>query len=115
MPTYSPQIASGSTNGKMVKVAATSTPGTLLHTAHATDYDEVYVWAVNSSGSGVKLTIELGGTGAPDDLIEKTIAAEDGLTLIVPGIRLTGGVVVRAFAASGNVILCAVNVNRISS
>jgi len=115
MASYSAQIASGSTNGKMVKAAATATPGTLLHTAHTTDIDEVFVWAVNSSGSPVKLTIELGGTTSPDDLIEKTIAAEDGLVLVVPGIRLTGGTVVRAFAATGNVILCATNVNRITN
>lgn len=115
MPTYTPQTASGSTSGRMVKVAATATAGTLLHTAHATDQDEIYVWAVNSSGSGVKLTIEFGGVASPDDLIEKTIAAEDGFVLIVPGIRLTGGLAVRAFAASANVIMCAVNINRISS
>lgn len=114
MATYTAQIASGSTNGRMIKVAATATAGTLLHTAHATNTDEVFVWAVNSSGSAVKLTIELGGVSSPDDLIEKTIAAEDGLVLIVPGIRLTGGVAIRAFAATANVISCAVNVNRIS-
>lgn len=115
MPTYTAQIASGSTNGKMVKVAATATPGTLLHTASSSNIDEVFVWAVNSSGASVKLTIELGGVASPDDLIEKTIAAEDGFVLVVPGIRLTGGVIVRAFAATANVINCAINVNRIAN
>lgn len=114
MATYTAQIPSGSTNGKMVKIVPTSTAGTLLHTAHATDIDEVYIWAVNSSGSDVKLTIEFGGATSPDCLIEKTIVAEDGLALIVPGIRVTGGIEIRAFAATANVIMCAVNVNRIS-
>lgn len=117
MPGYTTRIASGSTSGRMIKVAATATPGTTLHTAvsGATDMDEVWVWAVNSSTSAVKLTIELGGTTSPDDLIEYTIPAEDGLTLIVPGIRLNGGVAVAAFAGSANVINCAVNVNRIAA
>lgn len=115
MATYSVQIASGSTNGKMIKVAATATPGTTLHTAHATDIDEVYIWAVNSDTTDRKLTIELGGTTSPDDLIETTIVAESGLVLVVPGIRLTGSVVVKAFAATANVINCAVNINRITN
>lgn len=115
MATYTALIASGSSDGRMVKVAATSTPGTTLHTTHATDLDEVFIWAVNSDTTDRKLTIELGGTGAPDDLIEVTIPAESGLALVVPGIRLTGGVVVKAFAAAANVILCAVNVNRITA
>src|SRR5262245_3555578 len=115
MATYNVQIASGSSNGRMVKVGATSTPGTELHTAHATDKDEVYIWAVNSDTVDRKLTIELGGTTSPDDTIERTIPAESGLILIVPGIRLTGSVVVRAFAATANVVLCAVNVNRITA
>lgn len=114
MATYTVQIPSGSTNGRMVKVAATATAGTLLHTAHATDIDEVYVWAVNSDTTDRKLTIEFGGVSSPDDLIETTIVAESGLVLVVPGIRVTGGVAVRAFAATANVIMCAVNVNRIS-
>jgi len=115
MATYNVQIASGSSNGRMIKVAATGTPGTELHTAHATDKDEVYIWAVNSDTVDRKLTIELGGVTSPDDTIERTIPAESGLILIVPGIRLTGSVVVRAFAATANVVLCAVNVNRITA
>lgn len=114
MATYTPLTPTGSTNGRMIKVGATSTPGTELHTCHATDKDEVYVWAVNSDTVDRKLTIELGGTTSPDDTIERTIPAESGLLLIVPGIRLTGSVVVRAFAATTNVILCAVNINRIT-
>lgn len=115
MATYTPIVPTGGGgNGRMVKVAATSTPGTELHTCHATDKDEVYVWAVNSDSVARKLTIELGGTTSPDDLIEITLPPEDGLVQIVPGIRMTGSVVVRAFASSANVILCAVIVNRIT-
>jgi hypothetical protein len=105
---------SGSTDGRMVKVAATATAGTTIHTAHATNLDEVWLWAVNSDTTARKLTIELGGTTSPDDLIEVTIFGESGLALVVPGLPLTGSVVVRAFAATANVISIAGYVNRIS-
>lgn len=115
MATYTPVIASGSTNGRQIKIGATATPGTLLHTAHATDIDETSVWATNTSTSPVKLTIELGGVTSPDDLIEQTIPPEMGEFLVVDAARVTGSVVVRAFAASANVINCRVSVNRITS
>lgn len=105
---------SGSTDGRMVKVAATATAGTTIHTAHATNLDEVWLWAVNSDTTDRKLTIEFGGTSSPDDLIELTLSAESGLTLIVPGLILTNSVVVRAFAATANVANIAGFVNRIA-
>lgn len=114
MATYSKLILSGSTNGRAVKVAATATAGTLLHTAHATDLDEVWVWAFNSSTAGVKLTLEVGGVTSPDDTLEVTIPPESGLVLVIPGLILTGSVVLRAFAASANVVMCAGYVNRIT-
>lgn len=114
MATYSKIQLSGGTTGKNVKVAATSTPGTTIHTAHATATDEIWLWAVNSDTSDRKLTIEFGGTTAPDDLIEMTIPAEDGPYLIVPGWTLTNSLVVKAFAATANVILINGYVNRIT-
>ena len=115
MAALKPQIPGGSTNGRMVKVVATATAGTILHTAATgtSDMDEVYIWAVNSHSADVLLTIEFGGVGDPDDLITYTVPFDDGLHLIVPGIRLQNGLVVRAFAGTANVILCAVNVNRL--
>lgn len=119
MATISKLKLSGSSDGRMIKVAATATPGTTIHTAQSsTDaslYDEIWLWAVNSDAAAKKLTIEFGGTGAPDDLIEVTIPPESGLMLIVPGLILQNSVVVRAFAASANVILIAGYVNRISA
>lgn len=114
MATYASIIPSGSTNGRMNKVAATSTPGDEVHTAHATAHDEVYVWAYNSDTVPRTLTIELGGTTSPDDLIVATIPPKSKPVLIVPGVRVTGSVVVRAFASATNVVMVAVNINRIT-
>ena len=108
------QLLSGSTNGRGVKVAATATPGTLIHTAHATSLDEVWLWCVNSDTVARKLTVEFGGTTSPDDLIEVAIPAESGLVLVSPGLTVTGGVVVRAFAATANVLVVMGHVNRIT-
>ena len=112
--TISRQLLSGSTNGRGVKVAATATPGTTIHTAHATSLDEVWLWCVNSDSAARKLTVEFGGTTSPDDLIEVAIPAESGLVLVSPGLTVTGGVVVRAFAATANVLVVTGYVNRIA-
>jgi len=99
----------------MTKVASTATAGTLLHTAHATDKDEVWIWAVNSDTTARKLTLELGGVTSPDDLCELTVPPEGGLVLVLPGWVFSGSVVIRAFAATTNVIMCGGYVNRIAA
>jgi hypothetical protein len=119
MATYSKVKLSGSTDGRAVKVAATATAGTTIHTGSttATTYDEVWLYAVNTSTSAVKLTIEWGGTTSPDDLIELTIAAESGLVLVAPGLLIKGNatpLVVRAFAATADVIAIHGYVNQIT-
>jgi hypothetical protein len=115
MATFTKQQLSGSSNGRAVKVAASSTPGTTIHTATSTanQFDEVHLWAVNSDTTARKLTIELGGTSSPDDLIEQTIPPESGLVYVVPGLPLDGGVVVKAFCASANLVMLHGYTNRI--
>lgn len=112
--TIAPVLLSGSTNGRQIKIAATATAGTTIHTVTSTAnaYDEVWLWAVNSDTVSHKLTIELGGTTAPDDLIEVTIPPESGPFCVLAGIRLSGGVVIRAFADTTNLVLVHGNVNR---
>ena len=114
MATYTKIQLSGGTTGKNIKVAATATAGTLIHTAHATSIDELWLWAVNTDTTDRKLTIEFGGVTAPDDLIEMTIPLEDGPYLIIPGWTLTNSLVVRAFAATANVVIINGFCNRIT-
>jgi hypothetical protein len=114
MATYAKSKLSGSTDGKQIKVVATATAGTTIHTADATALDEIWLWAVNSSAADVKLTIEWGEATAPDGNIEVTIPAESGYVLVIPGLLLTNSLVVKAFAASANVILINGYVNRIT-
>jgi hypothetical protein len=109
MATFTKTILSGSTDGRAIKVAATATAGTLIHTGSTTaaTLHEVWLYVMNTDTSNIKLTIEWGGVTAPDDLIEVTIPTESGLFLIVPGLLIKGNataLVVRAFAATANVL-----------
>jgi hypothetical protein len=118
--TFSKQTLSASTDGKAVKVAATASPGTTVHTGSTTTttYDEVWLYAQNSDTTARKLTIEWGGTASPDDTIEITIPAESGLVLVVPGLVLKGNataLVVKAFCATANVVTVLGYVNRIAA
>jgi hypothetical protein len=117
MATYTREFLTGSTNGKAIKVAATATPGTTVHTAIAgtSSKDEIWLYAVNSSASDVKLTLEWGEATAPDGNIESTISAESGLVLVAPGLMLQNALVVKAFAATGNVITLHGYVNRVTA
>tara|TARA_R100001143_G_C3271153_1_gene92238 strand:- start:182 stop:535 length:354 start_codon:yes stop_codon:yes gene_type:complete len=114
MATYSKELLSASTNGKAIKVTATATAGTLIHTAVSgtSSLDEIWLYAVNSSASLVKLTLEWGEATAPDGNIEQNVPAESGLMLLVPGLVLQNGLTVKAFAGTGSVITIAGYVNR---
>ena len=117
MAVYSKELLSGSTSGKPILISATATPGTLLHTAitGASSKDEVYLWFNNGSGSTVDVTVEWGGVSDPGDLLVKTYKLT-GHTLeqIAFGQPINGGLVIRAFAATGSVVTCTGYVNRYS-
>ncbi len=112
------EFLSGSSNGLQVKVVATATAGTLIHTAHATAKDEIWIYADNSDVTRL-LTIEFGGVADPDNIIEVNLpalgtASTDGLILIIPGLILSNSLVVRAFASNASVIKLSGYVNRIT-
>ena len=104
MATYTKTKLSESTDGKGIAVAATSSPGTSIHTgsATATTYDEIWLYAMNQSAGDLKLTVEW-GAATTADIIELTITTEAGLTLVAPGLLLKGNaspLVVKAFGGS---------------
>jgi hypothetical protein len=109
MTTFAKTILSGSTDGKAILIASTSSPGTTIHTGSTTasTYHEVWCWVQNTDTTDRKVTIEWGGTTSPNDLIEFTPSAEGGLVLAIPGLVLKGNstaLVCRAFAATANVV-----------
>lgn len=108
---------SGSTDGRAVKVAATSSAGTTIHTAtsSASDCDVITLYAYNSSGSAVNLTLQWGGTTSVDDDIKLSIPATSGLTLVVPDLVLRNSLVVKAYAGTADVITIHGFVNRVAT
>lgn len=120
MATFSKVLLSGSTQGKAIKVAATASTGTTIHATGTSSsiIDEVWLYAYNSSASAVVLTIQYGGTTAVDNDIKLSIPAASGLTLVVPGLTLTGtgsaANTVYAYAGTTNVVTISGYVNRIT-
>lgn len=108
---------SGSTHGRGIKVAATASAGDTIHTATSstTDCDVVTLYAYNSSGSAVNLTLQWGGTTAVDDDIKLSIPATSGLTLVVPDLVLRNSLVVKAYAGTTNVVTIHGYVNRVTT
>jgi uncharacterized membrane protein YjjP (DUF1212 family) len=122
MATFTKQILSGSTQGRAIKIAATTSgsAGTTIHTTGSSSsvLDELWLFATNSSSAAVVLTIQWGGTTAVDHEIKLTIPANAGLTLIVPGLPITGtgsaGNTVAAYAGTSNVITISGYIHRIA-
>ena len=122
MATFTKVLLSGSTQGKAIKVAAT-TSGSAGTTIHATGtsssiIDEVWLYAYNSSASAVVLTVQWGGVTAVDNETKLSIPATSGLTLVIPGLIITGtgaaANTVAAYAGTTNVLTVSGYVNRIS-
>lgn len=102
-------ILSGSVQGKNIIVAATGTPGTVIHTAVAgtSSMDEIWLYCYNSDTVGLVLTLEWGGVAVPNDHTKVTINPGSGRTLVVDGKLLQNSLVVRAFAPTtkGNLLV----------
>lgn len=114
MATFSKINLSESTDGLPIKVVQTATAGTTIHTAHASALDEVWLYAYNGHSADVVLTIEYGGATVPDQNIITTVVSKAGLVLVVPGLLLTNSKVLKAFAATANVITLSGYINRIA-
>lgn len=94
--------------------------GTTIHATGTSSsiIDEVWLYAYNSSNGPATLTIQHGGTTYVDNDIKIDIPPTSGLTLVVPGLILTGtgssANTVSAYATTADVITLSGYVNRIS-
>ncbi len=100
---------SGSTHGRGIKVVATATAGTIIHTAAAVttdgEGDDVVLYARNSNSVAETLTLEWGGVTDPDDLIIRVLPASAEYELIIPGQLLRNALVIRAFSTNANKVV----------
>jgi hypothetical protein len=112
--TYSKLKLSGSTDGKGIDVAATSIgSGTTIHTANSTALDLITLFATCEDTAPVVLTIGWGATSDPD-IFHVTVPSKSGLMLVIADLPLTNSLVVKAAAATGNVVQLYGYVNRIT-
>jgi hypothetical protein len=107
-------ILSGSTDGQPISITATESPGNLIHTASATELDEIWIYLSNSSDTPVVATIQWGLT-TPVGSVIQSVPGQAGLYLAIPGLVLTNNSIVRVFAEVNDVITVLGFVNRIST
>jgi hypothetical protein len=118
--TFTKNKLSGSTDGMAIKLTGNTSGGAVtVHTSVAGTtagvFDEIWIYANNTSTSAVKLTIEWGTATAADGNIEQTIAGEAGLVLVISGLILQNSKIVKAFAGTADVILLTGYVNSITA
>ena len=118
MSAFTKNQLSGSTYGAPIKVHATATPGTLIHTATAsitTVFDEIWLWVMNTTTAAQSITIEWTGATVPDDNIVLNIPARSGLVLAIPGLIMQNGLTVKAFCATADILHVVGFVNQITN
>jgi len=84
----------------------TGAPSLILNTGQAihsgiagtTQFDELYLYATNRNNSGVYLVLQWGTPGNSGATIQTTIAPNDGVALISPGLILNSGSQVYAYS-----------------
>ena len=113
---YTKALLSGSTNGKQIKVTAT-TNGTaiIIHTAVSgtSSWDEIWLYAYNDDTVSRTLNLLWGGTTEPDNVIRVSVGAKSGRVLAIDGMLLQNSLVVKAYADVANVVVVDGFVNNI--
>lgn len=119
MSTYSKLHLSASTNGIPVPIAATAIgSGTTIHTATntASTFDEIWIALSNTDSVDHTVVVGWGGVTDPANLVSKTVLVpkNSGPTFYIPGMLLSGGLIVKMSADTTNVVNAQGYVNRIS-
>jgi hypothetical protein len=109
----SKQLLSASDRGRNVNIGRAASPGTLVHTAHPTSKDEVWLWACNTTSTDREIHIEFGAEVDTDDVTVVTIPGRCGWVPVVYGFLVTNSVTVRVWAEVADVINVNGFVNRI--
>ena len=115
---YTATTLSAATNGRIINIKATATPGTTIHTATAFDapegVDEVWLWAGSTTSAAVNATLHI-NSGSDSEVINFRVpAAYHGPIPILAGHRVCDGVVITATCSVTERVAVWGNVNRIS-
>ena len=104
------QFLDGCPDGKSLKVTGTVLgSANTIHTGHATNKDEVWLYAVNNDTISRELSVFI------DDQETSVVSlpVKQGLLLIIPGLPVSNSQTVKVFAAAANVVFVSGWVNRI--
>lgn len=101
-PTYQIIPLSGSGNYTPVNITNT-TPATaaIIHTASATDYDELWLEVFNHSAEDAAISLAIGGVN-PHQIITQFVPAGVGLIPLLRGTKMSSSTIVRAYASTTN-------------
>jgi len=114
MSTISGGVLAGSTDGKPINITATSSPGTTIHQAGASGFDELWIYCYNSDWSADHyLYVLWGGVTGGDTIKYKIEAGKEKLVIQGPK-RISGAILVAAYADVAGVLYCTGGFNRIS-
>ena len=113
---WTKHLLSESTDGRPIKLSQTFGPGVLIHTAGSgqTNFDELYIYGANTSGSGIIVTLEWGGVLDPDDYLETHIPPNSIALLAPEGLPLQNSLKIRGFATQANLVNVIGWVNRLT-
>jgi len=109
---------SGCSNGRGIKITGTTSgDANTIHTATSSSgvIDEVWLFCYNSDTSSRTLSLCLGGTTSPDDIVNIVLLPQQGDILVLAGECFNGEVVIKAYASSANVLVIRGYVNRITN
>jgi hypothetical protein len=97
---------SSSTNGRPIPVVAVATAGTNLHTAGASGYEKVWLFASNITAAVATLTVEWGGVVDPGDHLVKgySIPPNSGPIPIATGQIIQASLSIKAFSGTASAI-----------
>ena len=116
MANYEKILLSGSTNGRPIKITATTVgAANTIHTAHAASLDELVLTAWNTDSVERTLTLRYGDDA---DILPYLLPANSGPVQIAPQLShllATGSIVIKAYADAANVVWLAGCVNRITA
>lgn len=105
----SANLLSASISGKPILVAATTTPGTPIHTPALGATDLITLWVTNNHTGAVGFTMQWGDSNTQ---ITQTIPAKSGWYLICDDIPLKDELTVTAIGTVANVVLVTGTVTR---
>ncbi len=105
--TFSKESVSGSANYNLINITAACSPGVIIHTGTSltaeNSGDELWIWGTNIGTSlNQRVTFEWGGAAAC--IIKNLNGSQNGLELLIPGIPVRAGNVIRAYGNNASLV-----------